>query len=150
MMMVKVKRETIQEYFLFTDWFENNHTTSGHVACRLAFTVGNGAFLATQLWFRSWDRISHYPLQAENPLSSSPKTHQICHSTWTHWVTCNSFPTGMQFLFNKIPSFTFCLHGEKIRSYAINIQERCIDYYSIVCQHFILSEKRGSSCCFDI
>ena len=39
------------------------------------------ASLAAQLQFDPWDKESHIiPLESENPLSSSPSTHQICQS----------------------------------------------------------------------
>lgn len=43
----------------------------------------NVALLTAQLWFDPGDRISHYPLESENPLSSSPNAHQTCQSNPT-------------------------------------------------------------------
>lgn len=83
-------------------------------------------FLAARLWFDPWDRISHYPLESENPLSSSPNAHQTRQSNLTalshmgqlHQLQCRALKKKEK----KVANFTFCLSGESIHSCDFNIR----------------------------
>lgn len=89
--------------------------TSEDFGTQLAFRQSSAASsFAAQIWSDPRDRISHYPPESENPLSSSPNVRRTRQSNPPARSLMGESCTKMQHLLKKkekLAKLTFCLFG---------------------------------------
>lgn len=78
--------------------------------------------LSTALVWSLRQRVPYHPLESENPLSSSPNTHQICQSNLAALSHMGQlYRLGCAIYLKELPTFPLCLSGESIKSHGLTV-----------------------------